>query len=184
VTTTSAAVEAVWRIESGRLVGLLTRLTGDFATAEDVAQDALEAALRQWPNAGIPPNPAGWLTVTARHIAADRYRHDTVLQRKLPLLAAKTRLAEMEDPMTSVAHTLDDPVHDDLLRLMFIACHPALTMDSQVALTLRTVGGLQTRSRRNRPQAGPSPRRWTGGRRTRGAPPLSDRLSSRSTCQV
>ncbi|GAA1991393.1 RNA polymerase sigma factor [Microbacterium pumilum] len=143
---TEAAVEAVWRIESGRLVGALARVVGDFSTAEDLAQDALEAALRQWPRDGIPPNPGAWLMTSARHMAVDRHRHDAVLRRKLPLLAAEARLDEgMEDPMTSVDDALDTSVHDDLLRLIFTACHPVLTMDSRVALTLRTLGGLQTR---------------------------------------
>jgi len=146
VPATEAAVEAVWRIESGRLVGALVRITGDFATAEDLAQDALEAALRQWPRDGVPPNPAGWLMSTARHMAIDRYRRDAVLRRKLPLLAAEVRIEqEWEGPMSIADRTLDSAVDDDLLRLMFIACHPALTVDSRVALTLRTVGGLQTR---------------------------------------
>ena len=144
--STGAAVEAVWRIESGRLVGALARVVGDFAAAEDLAQDALEAALRQWPYDGIPPNPGGWLMATARHMATDRFRRDAVLRRKLPLLAAETQLTEhIQDPMTAVDEALDTPVHDDLLRLMFTACHPILTIDSRVALTLRTLGGLQTR---------------------------------------
>lgn len=146
MTVTTAAVEAVWRIESGRLVGALARVVGDFPSAEDLAQDALEAALRQWPRDGVPPNPGAWLMVTARHMATDRFRHDAVLARKLPLLAVDARLETMtEDPMTSVDSALDTSVQDDLLRLIFTACHPALTMDSRVALTLRTLGGLQTR---------------------------------------
>ena len=144
--STAAAVEAVWRIESGRLVGALARVVGDFSAAEDLAQDALEAALKQWPREGIPPNPGGWLMTTARHRATDRYRRDAVLRRNLVLLAAEARIAETtEDPMTTVDQAIDTPVHDDLLRLMFTACHPALTIDSRVALTLRTLGGLQTR---------------------------------------
>jgi RNA polymerase sigma factor (sigma-70 family) len=146
VSSTTAAVEAVWRIESGRLVGALARLTGDFSAAEDLAQDALEAALRQWPHGGIPPNPGGWLMSTARHMATDRYRHEAVLRRKLPILAGEVLLSEdREDPMRSVDQALETPVQDDLLRLIFTACHPALTIESRVALTLRTLGGLQTR---------------------------------------
>jgi predicted RNA polymerase sigma factor len=146
VSATVAAVEAVWRIESGRLVAALARRTGDFAAAEDLAQDALEIALRQWPRDGIPAHPASWLMATAKHVAADRYRRQLNLNRKLALLAASEsrRPAEEGDPMATVDDDLDAAVHDDLLRLIFTACHPVLSTDSQVALTLRTLGGLQT----------------------------------------
>jgi RNA polymerase sigma factor (sigma-70 family) len=146
VTTTSAAVEAVWRIESGRLVAALARITGDFATAEDLAQDALEIALKQWPRDGVPDHPASWLMATAKHVAADRYRRQVNLNRKLAIIAheqSTTRSTE-SDPMGNVDDDLDVAVHDDLLRLIFTACHPILSVDSQVALTLRTLGGLQT----------------------------------------
>jgi len=145
--TTTAVVEAVWRIESGRLVAALARITGDFPAAEDLAQDALERALRQWPRDGVPDHPASWLMATAKHLAVDAYRRQLTLTRKLAQLAdadAGTR-KEPNDPMSAVDDELDTAVHDDLLRLVFTTCHPALTVESQVALTLRTVAGLQTR---------------------------------------
>lgn len=141
----SAAVEAVWRIESGRLVAALTRITGDFAAAEDLAQDALERALRQWPVEGIPEHPASWLMATAKHLAVDAYRRRLTLTRKLAELARETTDAQQRDPMAAVDQQLDTVVPDDLLRLVFLTCHPALTTESQVALTLRTIGGLTTR---------------------------------------
>src|SRR4051812_42395763 len=140
---TQGAVEAVWRIESGRLVAALTRITGDFNAAEDLAQDALERALRQWPVDGIPDHPASWLMATAKHLAVDAYRRRLTLTRKVAELAHET--PQEEDPMTAVDEDLDSVVPDDLLRLIFLTCHPALTTESQVALTLRTVGGLTTR---------------------------------------
>ena len=145
MSVTSAAVEAVWRIESGRLVAALTRITGDFAAAEDLAQDALERALRQWPADGIPQRPASWLMATAKHLAVDAYRRRLTLTRKLPALALETFTQQEGDPMADVDEQLDSIVPDDLLRLVFLTCHPALTTESQVALTLRTVGGLTTR---------------------------------------
>ncbi|MGB8385273.1 MAG: sigma factor, partial [Dermatophilaceae bacterium] len=141
----SAAVEAVWRIESGRLVAALTRITGDFAAAEDLAQDALERALRQWPVEGIPEHPASWLMATAKHLAVDAYRRRLTLTRKLAELARETTDAQEGDPMAAVDQQLDTVVPDDLLRLVFLTCHPALTTESQVALILRTIGGLTTR---------------------------------------
>jgi len=147
VSATAAAVEAVWRIEAGRLVGALARRTGDFAAAEDLAQDALEVALRQWPRDGIPDHPASWLMATAQHLAVDRYRREQNLGSKLTVLAADqlARGPAQADPMSDLADELDTSVRDDLLRLVFTACHPALSTDSQVALILRTLGGLQTR---------------------------------------
>jgi len=147
VTATSAAVEAVWRIESGRLVATLARITGDFAAAEDIAQDALEIALKQWPRDGLPDHPASWLMATAKHIAADQYRRQLNLNRKLTIIARQlsTTGSTESDPMAHVDESLGVAVHDDLLRLIFTACHPVLSVDSQVALTLRTLGGLQTK---------------------------------------
>jgi RNA polymerase sigma factor (sigma-70 family) len=147
VAATSATVEAVWRIESGRLVAALARITGDFAAAEDIAQDALEIALKQWPRDGLPDHPASWLMATAKHIAADQYRRQVNLNRKLAVIARQqsTTGSTESDPMAHVDEDLDVAVHDDLLRLIFTACHPLLSVDSQVALTLRTLGGLQTK---------------------------------------
>ena len=147
MTATSAAVEAVWRIESGRLVATLARITGDFAAAEDIAQDALEIALKQWPRDGLPDHPASWLIATAKHIAADQYRRQVNLNRKLTIIARQlsTTGSTESDPMAHVDESLGVAVDDDLLRLIFTACHPVLSVDSQVALTLRTLGGLQTK---------------------------------------
>jgi len=147
VTATSAAVEAVWRIESGRLVAALARITEDFVAAEDLAQDALEIALKQWPRDGIPDHPASWLMATAKHVAADQYRRQVNLNRKLAIIARQqsTTGSAESDPMADVDENLDVAVQDDLLRLIFTACHPILSIDSQVALTLRTLGGLQTK---------------------------------------
>ena len=145
-TATSAAVEAVWRIESGRLVAAIARITGDFSAAEDLAQDALEIALRQWPRDGIPDHPASWLMATAKHVAVDRFRRQQNLNRKLAGIAREAlSRPEETDPMADVDEVLDSRVPDDLLRLVFTACHPVLSTDSQVALALRTLGGLQTR---------------------------------------
>jgi RNA polymerase sigma factor (sigma-70 family) len=145
VTLPAAAIEAVWRIESGRLVAALTRITGDFAAAEDLAQDALERALRQWPDDGIPQHPASWLMATAKHLAVDAYRRRRTFDRKVTELGQAALDAQEEDPMAAVDEDLDTVVADDLLRLVFLTCHPALTTESQVALTLRAVGGLTTR---------------------------------------
>jgi len=146
VTTTTAAVEAVWRIESGRLVAALARITNNFAVAEDVAQDCLEAALRQWPRDGIPDHPASWLMATAKHLAVDNHRRTATLTRKLALLARDPdQRPDGGDPMADVDEHLDAAVSDDLLRLVFTACHPALGIEAQVPLVLRTLGGLQTR---------------------------------------
>jgi RNA polymerase sigma factor (sigma-70 family) len=145
VPVTDAAVEAVWRIESGRLVAALTRITGDFAAAEDLAQDALERALRQWPTDGIPDHPASWLMATAKHLAVDAHRRQLTLARKLADVARTASEREETDPMAAVDEDLDTAVQDDVLRLILMTCHPALTTESQVALTLRTVGGLTTR---------------------------------------
>jgi RNA polymerase sigma factor (sigma-70 family) len=146
LSTTTAAVEAVWRIESGRLIATLARITGDLPTAEDLAQDAFEVALRQWPRDGIPDNPAAWLTATAKHIAVDHYRRRLNLNRLLPVVVqVQASREEEEDPMAQVDNQLTTPISDGLLRLIFTACHPVLTLESQVALTLRTLGGLQTR---------------------------------------
>ena len=145
MTATTAAVEAVWRIESGRLVAALARITGNFVIAEDLAQDCLEIALRQWPRDGIPDHPGSWLMATAKHLAVDHHRRSATLNRKLETLARyPDRLPDGGDPMAEVDDRLDAAVPDDLLRLIFTACHPALAVDAQVALVLRTLGGLRT----------------------------------------
>ena len=137
------AVEAVWRIESARLIAGLTRMVGDVGLAEDLAQDALEAALRQWPSEGVPPKPGAWLMSTAKHRAIDQLRRQTNLQRKTQQLG-QYALVEEELTATDMDAAADDFIGDDLLRLMFICCHPLLSVEARTALTLRLLGGLTT----------------------------------------
>jgi RNA polymerase sigma-70 factor (ECF subfamily) len=137
------AIEAVWRIESARLIAGLTRLVRDVGLAEDLAHDALVAALEQWPESGVPDNPGAWLMATAKHRAIDRLRRSQMQDTKHQELAAVLG-ALREGPESDLATSLDDDVGDDLLRLMFIACHPVLSTEARVALTLRLVGGLTT----------------------------------------
>jgi len=134
------AVDAVWRIESARLIAGLARIVRDVGLAEDLAQDALVAALEQWPRSGVPDNPGAWLMATAKHRAIDRIRHGAMAERKHAEIARSLELAEEPD----LAAQADDDVGDDLLSLIFIACHPVLSMDARVALTLRLVGALTT----------------------------------------
>jgi RNA polymerase sigma factor (sigma-70 family) len=143
VHTTNGAIEAVWRIESARLIAGLTRIVRDVGLAEDLAQDALVAALEQWPRDGIPDNPGAWLMATARHRAVDQIRRKAVLQRKHQQLATEARI-ELESEMADLDEGADDYVGDDLLRLVFICCHPVLSRDARVTLTLRLLGGLTT----------------------------------------
>jgi len=164
------AIEAVWRIESARIIAGLAGLVRDVGLAEELAQDALVAALEQWPAEGIPPNPGAWLMVTAKHRAIDRIRRNERLGDKLSLLGR-----ELETEQQSVPKEFDDvadndeKMGDDLLRLMFISCHPVLSTEARIALTLRLLGGLTTeeiahagswrRSRRSRSAScGPSGR--------------------------
>jgi RNA polymerase sigma factor (sigma-70 family) len=135
-------IEAVWRIESPRLIAGLTRLVRDIARAEDLAQDALVSALEQWPQSGIPDNPGAWLMATAKHRAIDHLRRNTRLETKLAQLAPE--IAEKEQAVPDYVTAIDDNVGDDLLRLVFISCHPILSTDAQLALTLRMLGGLTT----------------------------------------
>jgi RNA polymerase sigma factor (sigma-70 family) len=139
---THRTIEAVWRIESPRVIAALTRLTRDIARAEDLAQDALVAALEQWPATGIPDNPGAWLTATAKHRAIDHLRRNTRLETKLAQLAPEIQAKEQAVPDYVTA--IDDNVGDDLLRLVFISCHPILSTEAQLALTLRMLGGLTT----------------------------------------
>jgi RNA polymerase sigma factor (sigma-70 family) len=136
-------IEAVWRIESPRIIAALTRLMRDVGTAEELAQGALVAALEQWTVSGIPDNPGAWLMATAKRDAIDLIRRNVRLERKQEQLG---RQLEVEQELAEQASedALDDDVGDDLLRLMFIACHPVLSTDARVALTLRLVGGLTT----------------------------------------
>jgi RNA polymerase sigma-70 factor (ECF subfamily) len=137
------AIEAVWRIESARLIAGLTRLVRDVGVAEDMAHDALVAALEQWPASGVPDNPGAWLMATAKHRAIDRLRRSQMQDSKHQELAGVLG-ALREGPENDLATSLDDDLGDDLLRLMFIACHPVLSTEARVALTLRLVGGLTT----------------------------------------
>ena len=135
-------VDAVWRIEAPRLIAGLTRIVRDIALAEDLAHDALVAALEQWPESGVPENPGAWLMATAKHRAMDHFRRNTRLERKHEELGRELGAKEMAMPDLDSA--LDDDIGDDLLRLVFISCHPVLSTEAQVALTLRLLGGLTT----------------------------------------
>ncbi len=135
-------IEAVWRIESARVIAGLTRLTRDVGLAEDLAQEALLAALEQWPQSGVPENPGAWLTATAKRRAIDLFRRNAVAERRHQDLARD--LATLEQTVPDLDSNLDDPFGDNLLRLVFISCHPILSTESRAALTLRLLGGLTT----------------------------------------
>ena len=139
---THRAIDAVWRIESPRLIAGLMRIVRDVGLAEDLAQDALLAAIEHWPQSGVPGNSGAWLMATAKHRAIDHFRRNTVLQRKHEELGREFEKKEMAVPDFEAA--LDDDVGDDLLRLVFTACHPVLPTNARVALTLRLLGGLTT----------------------------------------
>jgi RNA polymerase sigma factor (sigma-70 family) len=140
---THGAIDAVWRIESPKLIAALTRVVRDIDVAEDLAHDALVSALQQWPADGIPRNPGAWLMAAAKHRAIDYFRRSRMLDRKHEAIGHQARAAQTAStPDFDTA--LDDPVGDDLLRLMFTACHPVLTTDARVCLTLRLLGGLTT----------------------------------------
>ena len=140
---TQRAIEAVWRIESARLIAGLARIVRDVGLAEDLAQDALVIALEQWPESGIPNNPGAWLMATAKHRAIDRIRRNVALQHKVEVLGRELEI-QQEITEADFDTTLDDDVGDDLLRLIFTACHPVLSTEARVALTLRLLGGLTT----------------------------------------
>ena len=142
VTETHRAIEAVWRIESARLIAALTRIVHDIGIAEELAQDALVAALEQWPESGIPQNPGAWLMGTAKHRAIDFLRRGTMVDRKHEDLGRE--MAEREMHVPDLVASMDNTIGDDLLRLVFIACHPVLSTEARVALTLRLLGGLTT----------------------------------------
>ena len=142
-TDTQRAIDAVWRIESPRLIAGLTRIVRDVALAEDLAQDALVAALEQWPESGVPDNPGAWLMATAKHRAIDRLRRNERLDRKYEELG-RDSLVQQEMAMTDPEAFTTDDVEDDLLRLIFISCHPILAPEARVALTLRLVSSLTT----------------------------------------
>ena len=138
------AIEAVWRLESARIIAGLTGLLRDVGLAEELAQDALVVALEQWPAEGIPANPGAWLMLTARHRAIDRIRRNERLAGKLNLLGRELETAQHGAP-AEFDDVLDEgKIDDDLLRLMFISCHPVLSTEARIALTLRLLGGLTT----------------------------------------
>jgi RNA polymerase sigma factor (sigma-70 family) len=142
-TDTHRTIAAVWRIESAKLIASLARIVRDVGIAEELAQDALVAAMEQWPLSGVPDNPGAWLMATAKHRAIDKLRRDELLERKHVELAHELEAA-LGDADARVHDALDDPIGDDLLRLMFTACHPLLSTEARVALTLRLLGGLTT----------------------------------------
>jgi RNA polymerase sigma factor (sigma-70 family) len=141
-TETHRAIEAVWRIESARVIAGLTRIVRDVAVAEELAQDALVAALEQWPESGVPKNPGAWLVAAAKHRAIDYFRRSALIDRKHEVLARELAASEREVP--DFAAAMDDEIGDDLLRLLFVACHPVLPTEARAALTLRLLGGLTT----------------------------------------
>ena len=131
---TRSAIEAVWRIESPRLIAGLARITGDVGAAEELAQDALVIALEQWPRDGVPDGPGAWLMATAKHRAIDLVRRRAVYQRKLLEIGrdAESRAEHYGEPDVDA---MDDQIGDDLLRLIFLACHPVLSPEARTALT-------------------------------------------------
>src|SRR3979409_1671744 len=137
------AIDAVWRIESAKLIAGLARIVRDVGLAEELAHDALVAALEQWPESGVPDKPGAWLMATAKHRAIDLLRRNKLLERKHETLGHELE-AQQEMAVPDLDAVLDDHVGDDLLRLVFIACHPVLSTEARVALTLRLLGGLTT----------------------------------------
>jgi RNA polymerase sigma factor (sigma-70 family) len=140
---THRAIDAVWRIESARLIAALTRIVRDVGLAEELAQDALLAALEQWPESGVPEKPGAWLMATAKHRAIDLLRRRTLLERKQEELGREAELQQTLDA-ADLEGALEDEIGDELLRLVFISCHPILSTEARVALTLRLLGGLTT----------------------------------------
>jgi RNA polymerase sigma factor (sigma-70 family) len=136
-------IDAVWRIESARIIAGLARIVRDIGVAEELAQDALVAALEQWPQSGVPQNPGAWLMAIAKHRAIDHLRRNKRLERKHEELGREIE-TQQETAMADLDAAIDDDIGDDLLRLMFTACHPVLSTEGRVALTLRLLGGLTT----------------------------------------
>jgi RNA polymerase sigma factor (sigma-70 family) len=139
---TQRAIDAVWRIESPRLIAGLARMVRDIGLAEELAQDALVAALERWPATGVPRNPGAWLMATAKHRAIDRLRRRKLLERKHEEIGRELEI--QQETMPDLDSALDDDIGDDLLRLVFTACHPLLSTEARVALTLRLLCGLTT----------------------------------------
>ncbi|MBP2327600.1 RNA polymerase sigma factor (sigma-70 family) [Kibdelosporangium banguiense] len=144
VTETHQAIDAVWRIESARVIAGLARIVRDVGRAEELAQDALVAALEQWPEQGVPQNPGAWLMTTAKRRAIDHVRREQVLARKVQELGHEIETGGAS-PEPDIDAALDDDIGDDVLRLVFTACHPVLSTEARVALTLRMLGGLSTK---------------------------------------
>ena len=140
---THRAIDAVWRIESARLIAGLARMVRDVGLAEDLAQDALLAAIEKWPESGVPDNPGAWLMATAKRRAIDLLRRNTLLDRKHAQLGHELE-SRQESAVSALDETIDDDVGDDMLRLIFTSCHPVLSPEARVALTLRLLGGLTT----------------------------------------
>jgi RNA polymerase sigma-70 factor, ECF subfamily len=140
-TDTHRTIEAIFRIEQAKLIAGLARIVRDVSLAEELAQDALVAALEQWPTSGVPDKPGAWLMAAAKHRAIDRLRRRKLIERKHDELSRKL---EGEAAESDLDAALDDDIGDDLLRLIFIACHPVLAAEARVALTLRLIGGLTT----------------------------------------
>ncbi len=136
------AIDAVWRIEAPRVIARLARMVGDVGLAEDFAHDALVSALEQWPASGVPDNPGAWLTATAKRRAIDHLRRGAMLERRHA--EWKVEMTTPEDVESALAAAIDDEIGDDLLGLIFTACHPVLSVEARVALTLRLLGGLTT----------------------------------------
>jgi len=143
-TETERAIEAVWRIEVARLIARLARMVGDVGLAEDLAQDALVIALEKWPRSGVPENPGAWLMATAKNRAIDQLRRRRRLERKQAEIAGELRTYEGTTETEIDAAEEGEEIEDDLLRLIFITCHPLLSTEARVALTLRLLGGLTT----------------------------------------
>jgi RNA polymerase sigma factor (sigma-70 family) len=144
---TQRAIEAVWRIERSRIVAGVARLVRDVGLAEELAQDALIAALEHWPQEGVPDNPGAWLMTTAKHRALDRLRRDQNLARKLEAIGLDLEAQEalvVPDFVDALDAKRADEIGDDLLRLIFTACHPVLSTEARLALTLKLLGGLST----------------------------------------
>jgi RNA polymerase sigma factor (sigma-70 family) len=142
-TETHRAIDAVWRIESARLIAGLARIVRDVGLAEELAQDALVAALEKWPQSGIPDNPGAWLMATAKHRALDHFRRAKLLERKHQELGRELK-SQQEAAVADFDFSEQGDIEDDLLRLVFVSCHPVLSTDARVALTLRLLGGLTT----------------------------------------
>jgi RNA polymerase sigma factor (sigma-70 family) len=143
VSATHRAINAVWRIESAKIIAGLARIVRDVGLAEDLAQDALVAALEQWPEQGVPDNPAAWLMAAAKHRAIDRLRRSKLQERKHEEIGRELE-SQGESATADFVAALDDDIGDDLLRLIFTSCHPALSAEARAALTLRLLGGLTT----------------------------------------